>query len=417
MHNGIKLSAKEIQVKQENALDLFCSGIKSEETKKIMTRNLRKFLVEACADLLEGDFRERAQLFVNLAREDQEKAMQIILAFVRRLKERTLLDKTEPFYLNPSTLPNKIKPIKKLLDMNGLGLGWKRIYTTYPDANNTHQGRGYTREEIKSMLEHSTRLDTDFIILASSSAGLRVGAWANQSWGNIFPIYQVGDEYKMELKTGEKGNIICGSMIVYKGTPEEYVALISIEAWLKLEQYKKVWINKMKRPPLDSDPLILERFSNPKQLTTVAVRRRIEDLLVKTGSRIPLTESKRRHNVPATHGFRRYWNKIMMNTQRKRGTLSALVIKERLLGHDGLVKTDKNYFWTDVLDLIPDYLEAMPELMIDEEARLQKKLEDEQQKSNELENVKKEKEDVTLRLRELEAKVARIMRYQTDQTS
>lgn len=417
MRNDIRLSIQDIQTKQENALDLFYSGMKSNETKSHMEANLKKFLLEACADLLQGDLKQRAQQFVNLAREDQEKATQIILAYVRRLRERTLLEKADPFYLNPSTVPNKIKPIKKLLDMSGLGLGWKRIYSTYPEPDNTHQGRGYTKEEIKKMLEHSSKVDTDFIILASSSGGLRVGAWENQTWGNIFPIYQIGDEYRIELKNGENGTVVSAGMIVYRGTPEEYVALISKEAWDKLEEYRKIWTMKMKRSPIDSDALILERFSKPTPLSTTAVRRRIEDLLVKSGSRTPLTEGKRRHSVPATHGFRRYWNKIMMNVQRKRGTLSALVIKERLMGHDGLVKTDKNYFWTDVLDLIPDYLEAMPELMISEEPILQMKLENERQEKHQFEQSNLEKEIALRKLEELEAKVERLTKYQIIQES
>ena len=92
-----------------------------------MDGNLKKFLVDVCADILEGDYRQRAQQFVEIARDDQEKAVQMILAYVRKLRQRTSLDKTDSDYLNPSTLPNKIKPIKKILDMNGFGLGWKRI--------------------------------------------------------------------------------------------------------------------------------------------------------------------------------------------------------------------------------------------------------------------------------------------------
>ncbi|MGQ0795576.1 MAG: integrase [Nitrosopumilaceae archaeon] len=414
MRNDIRLTTEDIKIKQENALDSFFSGIKSKGTKEPMTRNLKKFLVDACADLLEGDFEQRAQRFVDLSRTNQEKATHIILAYIKRLKTRTTLDKSDPLYLNPSTIPNKIKPIKKLVEMNGLGLPWKRVYSTYPELNNTHQGRGYSREEIQKLLEYSDGLSTDFILLASSSGGLRVGAWENQSWGNIFPIYKVGDEYKVELEKNETGKIVCAGMFVYKGTPDQYVALISIEAWNKLQEYKKIWTKKMKRAPIDSDPLILERFSKPIPLNATTVKRRIEHLLQKSGLRTPLTEGKRRHQVPETHGFRRYWDKVMMTTQRKRGTLSALVIKERLMGHEGLVKTDKNYFWTDVLELVPDYLEAMPELMISEEVRLQKKLEDEKLRSERLEKTNHEKEELQKSMQELEAKVKRILKYHKD---
>lgn len=122
MVHDIRLKAEDIVVKQENALNLFYSGIKSKETQRTMERNLKKFLIEACAELLQGTFKERTQQFVNLTREDQHKATQIILAYVKKLKERASLEKQDPSYLNPSTIPNKIKPIKKLLEMNGLGL-------------------------------------------------------------------------------------------------------------------------------------------------------------------------------------------------------------------------------------------------------------------------------------------------------
>jgi len=124
----------------------------------------------------------------------------------------------------------------------------------------------------------------------------------------------------------------------------------------------------------ENDPLILKMYSKIAPITDVSVRNKIEKLLDRSGVRTPLLEGKRRHQVPATHGFRRYWDKVMMQTESTKGTLSALVIKERLLGHYGLVNTDKNYFWTDILEHVPEYLEAMPELIINDEYRLREEL-------------------------------------------
>ena len=129
----IQLEPEDIEQTEENALELFYSGIKSQETKTKYSANLKTFLVGACAKFLKGDMEQRAYEFVNIARKDQERALRIILAYVRNLKFRTALDKTDPNYFNPSSLPNKIKPIKKLLDMNGIGLAWKRVSTSYPE--------------------------------------------------------------------------------------------------------------------------------------------------------------------------------------------------------------------------------------------------------------------------------------------
>ena len=376
-----------------------------------MDGNLKKFLVDVCADILEGDYKQRAQQFVDIARDDQEKAVQMILAYVRKLRQRTNLDKIDSDYLNPSTLPNKIKPIKKILDMNGLGLGWKRIYSSYPELDNTHKGRGYTKEEIQQMLEFSDSLSTDFIILTSSSGGIRVGSWDGLTWGDIFPIYNVDGEYRIETKKEKDVKTVCAGLTIYKGTLDEYVTLISIEAWNKLQEYKKEWTAKMKRPPVETDPLLLERFSVPKPITDIAVRNRIGKLVVRAGLRSPLVEGKRRHDVPVTHGFRRYWDKVMMEQIRKGDTLSALVKKERLLGHEGIVKTDKNYYWTNILDMVPEYLQAMPELMISDEERLKRRLDSTEQENRRLIETSKEKEQALERISELEAKVERMQKY------
>jgi len=411
MNPDFKLTADDIKIRQENVLDMFYSGIKSQATKETMQRLLRYFLIEVCSDLLQGDFKQRAQEFVEIASQDQTKATNIIIAYVKKLRERTALGKSDQYYMNPSYLPNKIKPIKKLLVMNDVGLAWKRIYTFYPEKNNTHQGRGYTKEEIRKLLEYSTRIDTDFIILASSSAGIRLGAWNGLVWADVFPIYHVGEKYKIDLKDGEKGNAVCAGMIIYKNTPEQYTALISLEAWEKLQEYKKIWTKKMLRLPADSDPLILDRTSNNNPVSSKTVKKRIENLLLKSGLRGPLTEGKRRHTVPTTHGFRRYWDKVMMQTESTKGTLSALVIKERLLGHYGLVKTDKNYFWTDILEHVPEYLKAMPELMINEKYRLKGQLDKTKLENHKLSLANYEKDQALKRLSELEAKVERMQKY------
>ena len=407
----IKLTPEHMKVRQENALDQFYSGIKAKATKDRWSRILSRFLEEACEEIFEGDYKQRAQKFVDLTRESQEQATQLVISYVQLLKQRTELDRKDPSYLNPSSLPNFVKPIHKLLDMNSLGLAWSRIYSIYPEKDNISQGRGYTLEEIQTLLTHSNSLSTDFIILAMSSGAFRAGGWEGLTWGNVFPIYQCDSEFCLEIDNEQDGKVVCAGMEIYHGTSDAYTALISIEAWDKLQQYKQAWTSKMGRSPKDSEPLLLEKYIAPTSMTTVAIQRRIEKLLGKSGLRTPLTEGKRRHTVPTTNGLRRFANTAMMKASRKRGTLSALVIKERLLGHSGLVKTDKNYFWTEILDMIPDYLEAMPDLLISEKYRLANKLDKETKQVEKLQAENREKDAMLEKMRELEAKVERMSKY------
>lgn len=406
----VELDPDSIQLVAQDALTNFHSGIKSNETRKPMLRNLSTFLNIVCKKILKGNLMERAQEFVDLAKNDQQKTLAIVSQYVQHLKNRTCLDKANPEYLNPSTIPNKIKPIKKLLDMNGVGIAWKRIYTMYPELNNIHKGRGYTRDEIKILLEHADNLALEFVILAESSGGFRVGAWNDITWDCICPVYKVGDDYKLEPDSN--GTIVCAVMKIYKGTSQEYETLISIEAWNKLAEYKIFWISKVNRQPQNNDPVILQRFKRPVPISDKAIRSRIEKIRNRTGIISPLTEGKRRHDIPVTHGFRRYYDKIMMECNQKSSTLSSLVIKERLLGHGGIVKTDKNYYWTNIIDMIPQYLQAMPEIMIDDKYRMQIKLEQEKAKTIELERQNQQNTDALGKLRELEVKIRRMEKYQ-----
>jgi len=406
--NDFKIKISDIKTTDEDALDLFYSGMKSQETKRTMDGNLRRFLVDVCQDILDGDMKERAKEFVDIARSDQERAMQIILVYTRLLKARTILAKNDKNYLNPSSVPNRIKPIKKLLDMSGVGLGWKRIYSTYPEEDNIHKGRGYTRDEIKLLLEHADGLATEFFILAACSGGMRVGAWSNLKWECVFPVYQENNEYAIE---SDKGVIVCAAMVLYKGTREEYISLISKEAWDKLELYKKEWTRASNRKPDNSDFLLQKFGTSP--ITVDAIRKRMFKLVVKAGLRGVLPEGQKRHEIPAIHGFRRFWDKVMMDATRKSDKLSSLVKKERLLGHDGIVKTDKNYYWTDILDLVSDYMVAMPDLTINDSERLRVELESEKVKNDQMALLNYEKDKALLRLDELEAKVVRMEKYET----
>ncbi len=407
--DSIKITEKDLSSECNDALELFYSGIRSPATRKGLERGLKLFLVDVCDEILDGDFSQRARQFISMVKDNQQKATSIVLTYTRLLKQRSRLEKSSPHYLNPSTIPNRIKPIKKLVDMNGYALPWKRIYSTYPEKNNTIQGRGYTKDEIRTILEFADGLDTEFVILAMISSGIRLGAWQDITWKDIIPVYEADGKYTLD-GTGD-GNVVCAAITVYRGTAEEYIAFISIEAWQKLLQYKKLWIRRAKKNPSDSDPLVLARTPDIQPITLKTISRRIHNILVRSGMRAPLIEGQRRHDVPMIHGFRRFWDKTVMQKKGEH-TLSSLVIKERLLGHHGLVKTDKNYFWTGILDMVPEYIDAMPDLIINESFSLRQKL---YQERIQKEKLQRENEDARLALRrisELESKIDKMSRYQ-----
>ena len=408
----IKLTEQDLIESSTDALKQFFEGIKSKQTRIAYEGNLKYFLVEVCEKFFNGDLSQRANDFVKLTNDDQKKSIMIVRAFVSKLRERTQLSKSDPSYLNPSSVPNKIKPIRKLLEMNDLGLPWARVYAMFPEIDNSLGARGYSRKEIQKMLTNTQEISTKALILTMTSGGFREGAWDTLVWKDLFPIYKTDDEkYKVELEKDEKAKVVCGAMTIYRGSLEEYIALISIEAWYMLQELKKDFSKKMDRLPNDDDPIILGKGTKMR-LCGVSIRKRISLLAERTGLRPPLIEGKRRHEVPAVHGFRKTWDKVMMTVEKSTELLSDLVIKERLMGHTtSISQTDKNYFYTDVLDMVKPYLEAMPELMISDEIRLKIKLEVESKKTKELQDEVRVSEKMKIQLEQLTAKVKMMEKY------
>ena len=132
----MKITKKNMVKLEDEPIELFCQGIRSQETKVSYTRKLRKILCEYLEDLFDGGFESRAAQFVYLTKKDPDETIRILLSLSRLLKERTEKESTDKDYLNPSSFTNFFKPIKKLFDMNGIGIPWKRIYATYPELDN-----------------------------------------------------------------------------------------------------------------------------------------------------------------------------------------------------------------------------------------------------------------------------------------
>jgi len=131
------------------------------------------------------------------------------------------------------------------------------------------------------------------------------------------------------------------------------------------------------RTILPTDPLFKEAGPFARMLKVDAVKRRITRVAENAGIRKPLVKGKRKHDVPIMNGFRRFFNKVNKETISKDSPLAALIKKEYMMDHVGLVKLDRNYFKTHISELVEEYLNAVPQLTISDEERekaLNKKL-------------------------------------------
>jgi len=407
-----RLSLAKVHIQhREDPLKLFYGGIKSKETKDAYRKTLHEFLFSI--EEFHGTFEDRSVQFVEFAKDEQEKLKQLLKDYAILLKQRTEKPNHSEDYLNPSTLPNKFKGIKKFLKMNEIPIEWGNIEAIFPEITNVQQTRGYTTEEIREILDYSTDVTTDFLILAESSSGMRVGAWEDQVWGNIRPIYEIkSGEYSHDIsKADTDSKIVCASMVFYNGTSSKYLGFISIEAWDKLQAVKAQWIRRMGREPNPEDPIILTRYSDGRLFSKNGIRNKINKLIERSGVKQSLKKG-RTYEVPATHGLRKRWNKIMSELKINQDSQANLIRKERLFGHKiGVTKLDNSYFFSEIEEAVPQYLCAMPELMITEEYRARQYLKEVQNENQKLQKTIEEKDKALVMLQELTAKVERLEKY------
>jgi hypothetical protein len=325
----MKIKIEDLNNITEEPIQLFYSGIKSPETLEKYTRILKRILCDTLEVVLHGSFEERATELVKKSKSNPDFSLSVLLAISRKLRARTELPREDKNYLNPSSVENFFKPIKKLFDMNGVPVVWKRVYATYPEQNNNVHGRSYTREEIATCLSYSKGSIDRAIILVASSSGIREGAFGIR-WNDLRPIYDLDGNLVFDITESEakRAKIACAVLTIYKGTPEEYPAFITPEAYKGLQDYSSTWTREVGREPKPSEPIFKQEGDLPIMLKPTAIKRRIERILEDANIRTPLPKGKRRHDVPVMNGFRRFFNKINKETISKDSPLAALIKKE-----------------------------------------------------------------------------------------
>ena len=373
---------------------LFFDYIRSDKTRDNYVLFLQKFLdvvpVSLYKDILneepikpeiaenpEKKFNDQVDQFCRLVNTDIKITKQIIHAFVRELK-----DKVEKKEIKPGTVTNYLKPIKALFAANEVDFSWKLINKSLPIVGKAPD-RAYTREEIQTLLANSHDIIDDVIILLFSSAGFRVEAWDYLTWGDVKFFYTKDKE--------PKGLAIR----IYAGDAEEYWTHATPEAQKMLLLYSSAWKSRFGKEPQPTDPLIVAaKIIKPTRLRMDGVRTRIVRLLRSSGVRPILDDKNKRHEVPADHGFRKYFNTMM-----RRAKVDYLD-KEDLMGHKVGLEGSYERYEEDDFERFPEYQKAIPFLTISDEERAiaesikdKKEKEKEQKRNIELEKKNQELED------------------------
>ena len=174
----------------------------------------------------------------------------------------------------------------------------------------------------------------------------------------------------MESSDAQEGEEVeCAALRVYRGSREEYATFVTPEAYEALMEYRLEWQQDVGRPPGPTDPIFKKNGPAPDRLGAPSIDAQLSKLLHRAGLRQP-APGERRYNVPALHGFRRFWNKTMKDAISDDSPVSSLTKKEYMMGHAGMTALDRNYYHAHTLELAKEYINAVPDLTIDDAERL-----------------------------------------------
>ena len=394
-----KITKADFEDVHNEPIENYYAGIKADTTKERYTRILRSYLMDTLSDIIEGKtFEEKANSLVLRSKKDPRFAMNLMLNISKKLRKRTELETSDQYYLNPSSFKNDFKPFKKLFDMNEIALVWKKIYSTFPEIDNTSvlKYRGYTLDEIRTMLEHTINSMEKAIVLVSCSSGIRPQAF-DFTWEDVMPVYRIGKEILFEITESQesKAEIVCAVITIYKKSFAEIPAFITPEAYQSLMNWKKEYSSDIGRDPKLDEPVFKKKGPVVIPATTSTLDQRIVKLLKRAGIIKPhLPKGKRRSDVPQRYGFRYFFNKQVKKASSEDSTLAELIKKEYMMDHTGLTKLDRNYFKTNLEELVDEYLQCVPNLTINESLKLSMKNEAKDKIIKELESEKDDEIDL-----------------------
>ena len=192
-----------------------------------------------------------------------------------------------------------------------------------------------------------------------ASTGCRIGSIANINRSNL--VYF------------EKEKLY--QIFFYANTKEEYFSFCSYECAKYINEYleyrKRCGETLTQKSPLIRDDFIqydVDRIREPKHITLHALKFYLRDILLKTGIRISTPNDKKRKEVSANHGFRKFAHTTMANAKMN------VEIREMLLGHT--IGLSGAYYRPTETEMLEEYLKVVNDLTIDPSHRLQKQVQE-----------------------------------------
>ncbi|MCH7758684.1 MAG: tyrosine-type recombinase/integrase [Thaumarchaeota archaeon] len=357
---------------QSRSFTLFEAAIKSTQTKSVYTYSLHEFMKFA-----------KISQYDNIVKLSTDKIQKLLENWVMDLASRNL---------KAATIRSKLSAVELFLEMNKKTFHKKILHKLIPSSDYIPGGeKPFTTQEIQQFLDSTTKLRTKALVHFFASTGVRPASITD-------PV--------LRLKHLEDMPHNCKSIRIYDGSKEGYWAFLTPEASTSLNQYLQS--RKLNGEELTSESPIFA-ISNPSIHTTKnnylsakSVRHLMNNLIKTAG--IERVKDGNRFDKAATYGFRKRFN-----TTLKLNNDVNSNIAEKLMAHkNGL---DGNYLKPTREQCFAEFVKAITELTISDEARNKAKIADLEKEKSVLQ---KEVIPLASRLRRTDAKVERLLKAMSE---
>lgn len=340
-----------LALKEHTVYSNFINSLRSARTKDVYDNALKQFMkfhnIESYSTLL-------------VTSDIEEKIKAYIIDMVNR-------------ELSTSFMNVFMASLKNFFEMNDIeNIRWHKLKRFMGEETPSHEDRRYTHEEIHTSLNASD-LKLKVVILLMSSAGLRLGALSTLLVKHLQKLD--GPVYKISVYKGLKGK---GQYYTFC-TPE---CVTAIDTYLEFRERcgeKITGDSPLLRKDFDSS--FHERARNQVYGATYhSIRMNVYTCLINSGLRTidRVNSSRNRKEVKMTHGFRKFFETMLVNT----GIHETIIRK--LTGHSDNGNLTQLYSKQTQEEMLLEYDKAIDLLTINPENRLKRELKATQEKQDEI---------------------------------
>jgi integrase len=332
-----------------------------------------------------SDLRERCNVFATRAKKDVMWCEELVYRYLSYLKEQYEKEKK----ISAGTIKNRKVVVKSLLEILKIPFDWKLVSRGLPKPERYSSDRTPYLSEIRKICEYNDRRVKP-IVYAMCSGGIRIGAWDYLKWKHIVPIKR-------------NGQVVAALMEVYAGTDSQYPTLVTKECYESLLS----WMNFRKESgeKITGESWLMRQYwdtkegfthgniKNPLKLSKEGVKGLLDSAMRRQGLRKNLANGKKRHEFMLNHSFRKWRETQLILAGLKQQDINIL------MGHKNSGMVDIYYRpWVNGEQKIDDYLvneflRASNMLSIQDEYRLNEKVELLEEKEKEIEGLKEQQLD------------------------